>query len=111
MANRDRAAICADILSVTLKEMKQFGGALKTHIMYKANLSHRQLERYIAELSESGMLLEVQDPLENGHRLYITTDKGIDFLKDYNKLFNYLKNPEIQTLPEIQVPLVKTSSL
>jgi predicted transcriptional regulator len=52
--------------------------------MYKANLSHRQLEKYLGFLAQNEMLREVMD--ENGTRLYRVTDKGINFLKDYAHL-------------------------
>lgn len=111
MTNRERTEIYADILGAALKETIQFGGALKTHIMYKANLSHRQLEHYIPFLSERGMLLEVQDMFENGRRRFIPTDKGIDFLRDCGKLYEYLKEKETKTLPGIKtLPEIQVSS-
>jgi predicted transcriptional regulator len=60
---------------------------LKTHIMYKANLSHRQLEKYLGFLEEKEMLQQFLDE-ETGTRRYKVTDKGIDFLKDYTRLSN-----------------------
>lgn len=59
-------------------------GSLKTHIMYKANLSHRQLEKYLTFLEENGMLQETIDEL--GSRVYRVTDRGVEFLKDYARL-------------------------
>jgi len=56
--------------------------------MYKANLSHRQLEKYLAFLKENGLLREVVDP-DGGSRLYEATEKGIDFLRDYSRLSGY----------------------
>jgi predicted transcriptional regulator len=61
-------------------------GTLKTHIMYKANLSHRQLEKYLAFLEGNEMLQETID--EWGSRVYRLTDRGIEFLKDYARLSN-----------------------
>jgi predicted transcriptional regulator len=55
--------------------------------MYKANLSHRQLEKYLGFLEQNEMLHEIVDE-ETGTRLYKLTDKGIDFLKDYTRLSN-----------------------
>ena len=80
VANRSRVEILANILNVAER------GALKTHIMYKANLSHRQLEKYLTFLEGNGMLREVVD--ETGSRLYELTEKGIEFLKDYMRLSN-----------------------
>jgi len=43
--------------------------------MYKANLSHRQLEKYLTFLQQNGMLQEVNDE-EMGSRLFHVTQKG-----------------------------------
>jgi predicted transcriptional regulator len=77
--NRTRVEIFASILGVASK------GALKTHIMYKANLSHRQLERYLGFLTGNGMIAKVTDEIHHGS-LYEITEKGIEFLKDYSRL-------------------------
>ena len=81
VSNRSRVEILASILNVAEH------GSLKTHIMYKANLSHRQLEKYLGFLEQNEMLHEIVDE-ETGTRLYKLTDKGIDFLKDYTRLSN-----------------------
>ena len=81
VSNRSRVEILASILNVAER------GSLKTHIMYKANLSHRQLEKYLGFLEQNEMLHEIVDE-ETGTRLYKLTDKGIDFLKDYTRLSN-----------------------
>jgi predicted transcriptional regulator len=81
-SNRTRVEILASILTVASR------GALKTHIMYKANLSHRQLEKYLQFLEESGLLLQISDP-ELGSRHYRVTEKGMGFLKDYSQLSGY----------------------
>ena len=56
----------------------------KTHIMYKANLSYRQLERYLALLLDKGLVKVVavehhSKPVE----LFAATDKGFSFLEAY----------------------------
>jgi predicted transcriptional regulator len=55
--------------------------------MYRANLSHRQLERYLEYLEKNGMLEEVADGKVN---LFQITEKGIEFLKDYGRMSRYL---------------------
>ena len=87
VSNRSRVEILASILNVAER------ATLKTHIMYKANLSHRQLEKYLGFLELNEMLLQVLD-IETGIRRYKVTDKGIDFLKDYAHLSNAY-GPEI----------------
>jgi predicted transcriptional regulator len=80
--NRTRVEILGSILKVARN------GTLKTHIMYKANLSHRQLEKYLTFLEEKDLLREFLDE-ESGTRLYQVTEKGMEFLKDYTRLSGY----------------------
>ena len=82
IGNRTRLEILASILKVASN------GALKTHIMYKANLSHRQLERYLAFLEERGLLLQAIDENQGG-RVYRVTEKGFEFLREYSHVSNY----------------------
>ena len=82
VGNRTRVEILASILRVANN------GALKTHIMYKANLSHRQLEKYLTFLESNGMLEQVLD--EDAVMKYRVTEKGVEFLKDYERLSKYL---------------------
>ena len=73
---RTRVEILARILKVAQK------GTLKTHIMYKANLSHRQLEKYLSFLVQNNMIMILTDE-EYGTSSYTVTEKGAEFLKDY----------------------------
>lgn len=75
--------ILADILGFA-----NAGGALKTHIMYKANLSHSQLDKYITYLTDNEMLKMISNPV-TGKLRYEVTEKGLEFLKDYSRLTNY----------------------
>ena len=80
VGNRTRVEILASILKVASRK-----GTLKTHIMYRANLSHRQLERYLGFLMQNGMIVRVEDE-EYGTSFYKVTEKGTEFLKDYAHL-------------------------
>ena len=80
--NRTRVEILDSILKVAAN------GSLKTHIMYKANLSHRQLEKYLTFLEEKGLLCEFEDE-GTGTNMYKVTGKGIQFLKEYLHLSEY----------------------
>lgn len=82
IGNRTRVEILASILQVASK------GALKTHIMYRANLSHRQLEKYLAFLEERGLLAQGIDE-DLGNRMYRITEKGLDFLREYSHVSGY----------------------
>jgi predicted transcriptional regulator len=81
-SNRTRVEILASILKVA------GNGNLKTHIMYKANLSYRQLERYLNFLETNGMLARIS---ENDILTFQVTDKGKEFLIDYARISTYLK--------------------
>ncbi len=53
--------------------------------MYKANLSHKQLEKYLSSLLSDGLMTQIVEP-DTGGRWYQVTEKGNEFLKDYIKL-------------------------
>lgn len=76
-ANRTRFEILAKMVLVASH------GALKTHIMYRANLSHRQLEKYLGFLEKNGLVKQVPDD-DTGNRLYQVTEKGLEFLREYS---------------------------
>jgi len=57
------------------------GGLTKTKIMYKAYLSYAQLKEYLSVLLENGLL-----EYEEGQAIYMTTPKGIHFLKTYEQI-------------------------
>ena len=71
---RDRLQIIADILCVVR------GGAKKTHVMYRANLSFTLLKRYLAEVLEAGLVS--RDDEEDGYRL---TGRGRSFLDRFDE--------------------------
>jgi len=70
---RNNLDICADILRVSR------GGAIKTHLVYKCNLNFNIVKKYIAGLTESGLLVK------NGDRFY-STEEGILFIDRYDQL-------------------------
>ena len=57
----------------------------KTHIMYKCNLSFRQLEIYLEFLTNKGCL----KPIDEG--TYKTTERGRKFTKKYQHVKNLLE--------------------
>ena len=79
---RDRLHIMAEILQVTLE------GALKTQVMYKANLSFAQLNQYLSLLLDLD-LLELKKSSERA--VYKTTVKGMSFLESYEQILELLK--------------------
>jgi predicted transcriptional regulator len=79
---RDRLSIMAEILGVTLE------GALKTQVMYRANLSFAQLNQYLSLLLDLN-LIELKKSSEKA--VYKTTTKGIRFLESYQQIQELLK--------------------
>jgi len=74
---RDRLHIMAEVLGVTID------GALKTQIMYKANLSFAQLNEYLSLLLELGLL---KSSKRGQKTIYRTTRKGVRYLKSYGEI-------------------------
>jgi predicted transcriptional regulator len=97
--NRNRLGIVANILTIA----KQ--GALKTHLMYKANLSYTMLRDYLKFLLDNGLLSESRYP-EDKVTLYRTTEKGTRFLDSYVALKD-LASPIIDKTPFVSTPPVE----
>jgi len=74
---RDRSGIMAEILEVARD------GALKTQIMYKANLSFAQLNEYLSLLSDLNLLKAVNT---SKRTIYKTTEKGLRYLQSYREI-------------------------
>jgi predicted transcriptional regulator len=78
---RDRHDIVAEILESAR------GGAIKTHIMYKARLSYAQLNDYLTSLVDKGFLESLMT-VENRQtkRLFKTSEAGEEFIKSFRTL-------------------------
>jgi predicted transcriptional regulator len=70
----------ANILKEAIK------GAKKTRIMYRCNLSYRQLQRYLKLLLGMKLLRTVSEKESSKTLFFETTEKGQDFLLAYDKL-------------------------
>jgi len=73
-----------DIIANILSEANE--GAKKTHIMYKSNLSFRQLQAYLDFLLDRGLLTMSEEGSEGNPNLLKTTAKGRAFLRAYRNL-------------------------
>ncbi|MCK5627764.1 transcriptional regulator [Candidatus Bathyarchaeota archaeon] len=73
---RSDMEISADILKVTVN------GALKSHIVYKANINFQLGKKYLDRLTNSGLIVDSV----NGSRVYFTTDKGREYIKQFEDL-------------------------
>ncbi|MEA3378299.1 MAG: winged helix-turn-helix domain-containing protein [Nanoarchaeota archaeon] len=75
-----------DIISDILKSIQDKGGRIKpTHLLYKSNLSHEGMKRYIDELKTKLMIIEEED-MKKKSKQFLITDKGLQFLQDYRKI-------------------------
>jgi predicted transcriptional regulator len=54
--------------------------------MYGANLSFRQLERYLELLLDRGLLRVSEEPRSKATKLFATTERGMSFLEAYHTL-------------------------
>ena len=79
-SHRGRVDIIANILREAAK------GAKKTHIMYRSNLSFRQLQTYLDFLLDRGLLRRLERGSGGGSGLFQTTAKGQAFLRAYRDL-------------------------
>ena len=81
MTGRSRLEIISQIL-----ETANGGVSTKIMIMYKANLSYLQLKNYLATLRKKNLLSYDLDT-----HTFKTTEKGLRFLKIYNRLDNIMR--------------------
>jgi predicted transcriptional regulator len=70
---RGKLEIMAEVLSIARE------GVGKTEIVYQANLNFKRVKNYLYYLEEKGLL-------ENSGLEYKTTEKGEEFLHDYQKM-------------------------
>lgn len=78
-----------DIIYDMLKVIQGNGGKIrKTHLMYKANLSHNQMESYLKELIENKI---IEKKISNKKSFIKITKKGTDFLVKYVQVREFEK--------------------
>ena len=76
---RSKGRIFADIL----RAVQDDGKAITTHILYKSNLSHDRLTKYLQNLEEGGLLKRTE---EKEKTYYEITDKGKHFLSEFQRM-------------------------
>lgn len=82
---RNRVEIIHDMLRI----MQEKGGRIrKTHLMYKANLSHKQMTSYLQELETNGLVEHFQEKEKNLIRI---TNKGREFFVQYAQMREFEK--------------------
>ena len=83
--HRGRLDIIADILEAS------YNGTRKTYLMYRCNLSFKQLKYYLVFLLRKGLLHMVIDDGNPTPGIFKITDKGREFLKAYKGLKTLIK--------------------
>ncbi len=79
---RSKIRILADMMRVIQNGGEE--GAGPTKILYAANLSHDRLTQYIEELLEKGLIQAMER--EDNSRVYVLTEKGREFLREFIKV-------------------------
>lgn len=73
-----------EIINDMLNSIQNKGGRIKpTHLMYKANLSHKLLNTYLDDLLKNEMVEEVN---QKNYKYLIITDKGHDFINEFRRV-------------------------
>ena len=85
MKYRSRTEIVCNILDAT-----NGGGATKTKIMYAAFLSYAQLKEYLSILIDNNLI-----EYSNGTQTFKTTEKGLNCLKMYREIGEFLQQKTI----------------
>ncbi len=71
-----------------LNAIRDEGDAKPTHILYKANLSHDRLVKYLDELTAKGL---VEMKQEGDSRTYSMTPKGVSFLIEMRRAESFVQ--------------------
>ena len=85
--NRSRLEIVYDIISAARRPAK------KTHLMYKSNLSFKQLDLYLSSLLENGLVEERLD--EDEGRTFCVTRQGINYIDIFERLQGFFTLPPL----------------
>lgn len=77
---RNRIQIMSEILETCMN------GANKTRVVYQSNLNFRTVNPYLDQLVDRDLIQIVPEkPI-----LYKTTNKGVEMLRDFNKVYDAL---------------------
>ena len=74
LSRRSTLDVMSDILRITTRP------STKTQILYSANLSYKQLQKYISMLQDFGMISELAD--KGASDKLVITERGKQFLTD-----------------------------
>jgi predicted transcriptional regulator len=76
---RSKTHVLVDILKV----VRDNGKARPTHILYKANLSHKLMKQHL-EMLMANEFIEQKD--EHGKVYYKITKRGLTFIEEFKKI-------------------------
>jgi predicted transcriptional regulator len=79
---RSKGRIYADIL----KALQENGQSKITHILYRSNLSHVRLGKYLAQLEQSNLIVRHE---EGEKTTYSITKSGEEFLMEFRRMENF----------------------
>lgn len=81
-----------DIIFDILRAIQNKRGSIKpTHLLYKSNLSHDGMKRYLGELMDNGMVEENEDA-KSKKKMILLTDKGFKFIEEYRKVKDFTES-------------------
>lgn len=78
---RDKLQIIYDVLNSI--RSKNAGKIKPTHLLYKSNLSHVRMKKYIEDLMVQGLIEEI---FEKKQKMYSLTPKGFEFISEFSKI-------------------------
>ncbi|MBI4448962.1 hypothetical protein HY641_02970 [Candidatus Woesearchaeota archaeon] len=86
MARRSKLEIITDMLAA----IRDKRGRIKpTHLLYKANLSHKKMTEYLEELLTKEMVKEEE---VESYKYIIITDKGLGFLQEIKRIEEFTES-------------------
>jgi predicted transcriptional regulator len=83
---RERLEVVYDILN-SVRE--HHNSIMPTRLQQKSNLSPQMFKEYTEELLEKKFLISEE---KEGHKQYILTDKGYEFLSKYKQAMELIEN-------------------
>ena len=84
---RERLEVIYDILKI----IKENNNSIKpTPLLRFSNLSFKSYKEYHAELIDKKFIKEIED--KKGKKIITLTDKGFDYLNQYNIIKNFIKD-------------------
>ena len=73
-------------ITVDIVSLCTGSGMLGTHIMYKANLSHKMLKFYLIKVLQYGLVEVIEGDDDRAKNTFRTTEKGRTYLYHYSMM-------------------------